>query len=60
MAGKGKKGPRQWYGLKCSVCSKFNYLTPRNKVNTPEKLQLKKFCKKCRKVTLHKETSKLK
>ncbi len=59
MAKKGK-GPRQHFGLKCSVCGKFNYLTERNKVNTEAKLQLKKFCKKCRKHTLHKETSKLK
>lgn len=56
----GKKGPRQAYGLKCSECGHFNYITERNKVNTPEKLKLKKYCKWCRKRTVHKETSKLK
>ena len=60
MAGKRAKGPRQAYGLKCSVCGNFNYITERNKVNTPEKLQLNKYCKHCRKVTVHKEVSKLK
>ncbi|OGV90751.1 50S ribosomal protein L33 [Microgenomates group bacterium RIFCSPLOWO2_01_FULL_46_13] len=57
---KKKKGPRQYFGLKCSVCGSFNYLTERNKVNTEAKLQLKKYCKTCRKHQLHKETSKLK
>lgn len=35
---KKKKGPRQNYGLKCSECGNLNYLTTRNKVNTPDKL----------------------
>lgn len=55
-----KKGPRIIVGLKCSECGNFNYITERNKVNTTEKLELKKFCKRCRKHTPHKETSKLK
>ena len=55
-----KKGSRQIFGLVCSVCKKQNYIIERNKVNTPEKLVLKKFCNKCRKATEHKETSKLK
>ncbi|OGY16670.1 MAG: 50S ribosomal protein L33 [Candidatus Chisholmbacteria bacterium RIFCSPHIGHO2_01_FULL_49_18] len=55
-----KKGPRIVVGLKCSVCGTFNYITERNKVNTPEKLTLKKFCKRCRKHQPHKESSKLK
>jgi large subunit ribosomal protein L33 len=55
-----KKGPRIIVGLKCSECGKFNYITERNKVNTSEKLKLRKYCKKCRKHTEHKETSKLK
>lgn len=60
MAGKGKKGPRQVLGLKCSVCGNFNYISERNKTNTEGKLQLKKYCRHCRKHQLHKETSKLK
>jgi large subunit ribosomal protein L33 len=57
---KSKKGPRQDFGLKCSVCKNFNYLTTRNKVNTEEKLSLNKYCSVCKKHTEHKESSKLK
>lgn len=55
-----KKGPRQILGLKCSVCGHFGYVSEKNKTETPKKLALKKYCKRCRKHTLHKETSKLK
>lgn len=55
-----KKGPRQNYGLKCSECGRFNYVTERNKVNTEEKLALNKYCSGCRKHTKHTESSKLK
>ncbi len=42
--------------LECSVCHQINYLTFRNAKSNPDKLELNKFCKHCRKVTLHKET----
>ncbi|MFH1244408.1 MAG: 50S ribosomal protein L33 [bacterium] len=58
--GKASKGPRQAFGLKCSVCSKFNYITMRNKLNTVEKLVLSKYCPTCKKHTDHKESKKLK
>lgn len=51
---------RQKFGLFCSVCKNRNYITQRNKINTTEKIKLKKFCNFCRKVTEHKETDKLK
>jgi len=57
---KKKKGPRQNFGLVCTVCGNFNYLTERNKVNTEEKLKLTKYCKTCKKATAHKETAKFK
>lgn len=57
---KKKKGPRQHYGMKCTVCGNFNYLAQRNKINTEEKLKLSKYCKTCKTHTEHKETSKLK
>jgi len=57
---KSKKGPRQIYGLKCGECSSFNYITERNKVNTPDKMTPRKYCKKCKKHTDHKESKKLK
>ena len=55
-----KKGAREFVGMVCSVCKSQNYITQRNKVNIETKLQLKKYCNKCRKQTLHKETTKLK
>ncbi|HKM11616.1 MAG: 50S ribosomal protein L33 [Bacilli bacterium] len=41
--------------LKCTVCGEENYLTSRNKKNVPERLELKKYCSRCKKVTIHKE-----
>ena len=59
-----KKGAREIVGLICPECKSQNYVTLRNKVNLDTKgkgkLTLKKYCKKCGKVTLHKETTKLK
>jgi len=59
-----KKGARELVSLICSVCKNQNYITDRNKVNMDTKgkgkLQIKKYCKKCRKTQLHKESSKLK
>ena len=36
----------------------INYTEEKNKKNTPEKLELNKYCKFCRKTTKHKETKK--
>jgi len=55
-----KKGAREIVALVCSQCSSQNYVTTRNKVNLEGKLTLKKYCKRCKKRTLHKETAKLK
>lgn len=58
MAKKGEH--RITLGLKCSVCKNRNYVTTKNKMETPEKLKLNKFCNTCRKVTEHTEVEKLK
>ena len=42
--------------LECSECKKVNYYSQKNKKIIKERLQLKKFCKHCKKHTLHKET----
>jgi len=42
--------------LECTECHHINYLTKRNPKSTPDKLELKKYCSNCRKVTTHKET----
>jgi len=44
--------------MRCTVCNSENYLTEKNKKNTQERLEIKKFCPKCRKQTLHKEKTK--
>ncbi len=54
------KGNREIIFLVCGVCKSQNYITTRNKVNMEGKLVIKKFCKKCRKQTEHKESTKLK
>ncbi len=41
--------------LKCGDCKRITYYTTRNKKKVKEKLELKKFCKFCKKHTLHKE-----
>jgi large subunit ribosomal protein L33 len=42
--------------LECTVCKRINYHTYKNKKTIKERLQLKKYCKYCKKHTLHKET----
>ncbi|MEO0086479.1 MAG: 50S ribosomal protein L33 [candidate division WOR-3 bacterium] len=41
--------------LACSECKRKNYHTTKNK-NKQEKLELRKYCKFCKKHTIHKET----
>ncbi len=54
MAKKGEA--RQRITLKCASCANESYRTEKNKKSTTERLELNKFCPKCRKSTLHKET----
>lgn len=42
--------------LECTVCHEHNYSTTKNRRNTEERLELKKYCKRCKKHTPHKET----
>ena len=42
--------------LVCTECKQRNYDTKKNKKNDPDRLELKKHCKFCRKHTLHKES----
>lgn len=55
-----KKGTREVVGLICGVCKNQNYVTTRNKLNIEGKLTIKKYCRYCKKHTVHKETTKLK
>lgn len=42
--------------MACSECKERNYITKKNRRNTPDRLELNKFCPRCRKSTSHKET----
>ena len=42
--------------LACTECKQRNYDTKKNKKNDPDRLEMKKYCRFCRKHTLHKET----
>ncbi len=42
--------------LACTECKQRNYVTKKNKKNDPDRIEMKKHCKFCRKHTVHKET----
>ena len=42
--------------LACSECKQRNYNTMKNKKNDPDRLEMNKYCRFCRKHTLHKES----
>lgn len=42
--------------LECTDCKERNYLTSKNKRNNEQRLEVKKYCPRERKVTLHRET----
>ena len=51
-----KAGARVKITLRCNDCKQRNYDTMKNKKNTSDRLELKKYCRFCRKHTLHSET----
>lgn len=42
--------------LVCTECLSRNYTTTKQKYEKKDRLELKKFCKKCNAYTLHKES----
>lgn len=52
----GKRGVRPVVTLECSECKERNYTTEKNRRNDPARIELKKFCSRCRAHTLHRET----
>ena len=42
--------------LACSECKERNYITKKNRRNTPDRLTLRKYCSRCGKHTEHHET----
>ena len=41
--------------LTCTECKQRNYQTNKNKRTTPDRLEFKKYCRFCRRHTVHKE-----
>ena len=50
----GRASPRVPITLACSECKARNYKTTKSAAET-EAIELKKFCKQCKKHTLHRE-----
>ena len=50
-----KKDVRPVITLACSNCKNRNYTTQKNRRNDPGRIELKKYCRFCRKHTVHKE-----
>jgi large subunit ribosomal protein L33 len=42
--------------LACEECRRRNYQTNKSKRNNPDRVELRKFCRWCRRHTAHKET----
>lgn len=46
------------FRLACSSCKRTNYWSSKNKKLVTKKIELKKYCKWCKKNTKHKEAKK--
>ncbi|MBE5741177.1 MAG: 50S ribosomal protein L33 [Clostridiales bacterium] len=53
---KKAKSKREKIILECTECKERNYNTAKNKANDPDRIELNKYCPKCKKTTKHKET----
>lgn len=51
-----KPGAAEIIILACDECKQRNYTTKKKKKNHPDRLEMKKYCRFCRKHTSHKET----
>ena len=49
---------RELVKLVCTECGSENYHTTKNKKEHPERMEVKKYCPKLRKYTIHKEKNK--
>jgi large subunit ribosomal protein L33 len=52
----GQKGVRQVITLECTECHERNYTTEKSRRNDPNRLEMNKYCPRCRTHRLHKET----
>ncbi|MCI0577127.1 MAG: 50S ribosomal protein L33 [Chloroflexi bacterium] len=51
-----KKAIRSHITLACTECKERNYITEKNRRNDPGRLELLKYCSRCRKHQMHRET----
>ncbi|MBT3390912.1 MAG: 50S ribosomal protein L33 [Chloroflexi bacterium] len=51
----GKKGVRHVVTMACTDCKERNYMTEKNRRNDSGRLELSKYCRRCRKHTPHRE-----
>jgi len=51
-----KKGARILVTLACTECKERNYISEKNRRNDTARMELKKFCPRCRQHQLHRET----
>jgi large subunit ribosomal protein L33 len=42
--------------MACTECKNRNYMTTKNKQKTPDRLEMKKYCRFCKRHTAHRET----
>ncbi len=50
------KGDRLIITLGCTECRERTYTTQKSRRNDPDRLEFNKFCPRCRKHQLHRET----
>ena len=50
-----KKETRIVVTLACTECRERNYTTSKNRRNDPGRIELKKYCPRCRSHTVHRE-----
>ncbi|PKB72858.1 MAG: 50S ribosomal protein L33 [SAR202 cluster bacterium Io17-Chloro-G7] len=46
---------RQVINLQCGECRERNYTSAKNRRNDPQRLELRKYCSRCRNHTVHRE-----
>lgn len=50
-----RKEDRMVVEMACTECRNRNYVTTKNRRNDPDRLELRKFCPRCRGHRLHRE-----
>jgi large subunit ribosomal protein L33 len=51
-----KKDIRMVVTLECTECRERNYTSQKNRRNDPQRMELEKYCPRCRTHRLHRET----